>query len=355
MQKYALNRTVQFLLGAAAFVIIIAGMQAASAILIPFLLSAFFAIICAPPLIWLQEKKVPVGLALLLVIASIAIVQVALVSIISASVNDFTHALPLYQARLQEFENGLISWLQGFGLDISEEIFATYFNPELIMGFIGRTLGNVGNVLSDAFLILLLVVFMLLEAAHIPTKLRAILQQPESMGHFKKVVLDINRYLMLKTLISIGTGFTVWLLLVMLRVDYAILLGLVAFFLNYVPNIGSLIAAIPGVLLALVQLGPMSALYAGIGYVVINTVWGNIIEPRLMGRGLGLSELVVFLSLVFWGWVLGPVGMLLSLPLTMTVKIVLEANSDTRWIAILLDSERGVKAALEAKQAKQGG
>jgi len=352
MPKYALNRTVQFLLGAAAFVVIIAGMKAASTILVPFLLSTFFAIICAPPLIWLQEKKVPLGFALLIVIASIAIVQIGLVSIVSASLNDFSNSLPVYQARLQEFENGLINWLQQLGLDISKEIFANYFNPELIMGVVGKALGNVGNVLSDAFLILLLVIFMLLEATHIPTKLRAMLQNPESMSHFKKVVLDINRYLMLKTLISIGTGLTVWFFLVMLRIDYAILLGLVAFFLNYVPNIGSLIAAIPGVLLALVQLGPMPALYAGMGYVAINTVWGNIIEPRIMGRGLGLSELVVFLSLMFWGWVLGPVGMLLSLPLTMTVKIVLEANNETRWIAILLDSESGAKAALDKQKAQ---
>jgi predicted PurR-regulated permease PerM len=106
--------------------------------------------------------------------------------------------------------------------------------------------------------------------------------------------------------------------------------------LNFVPTIGSIIAAIPPVLLALVQLGPFAAIAVGVGYLVLNVVMGSAIEPRFMGRGLGLSTLVVFLSLVFWGWVLGPVGMLLSIPLTMTAKMALEASPSSRWLAQLL-------------------
>ena len=106
--------------------------------------------------------------------------------------------------------------------------------------------------------------------------------------------------------------------------------------LNYVPNIGSIIAAIPAVLLSFIQLDMVHALFAALGYAVVNVVIGSIIEPRVMGRGMGLSTLVVFLSLVFWGWVLGPVGMLLSVPLTMILKIALEHNEDTQWIAVLL-------------------
>ena len=115
--------------------------------------------------------------------------------------------------------------------------------------------------------------------------------------------------------------------------------GTLAFLLNYVPNIGSIIAAIPALLLALVQLGPGAVLWSAIGYLVVNNLVGNVIEPRFMGRGLGLSTLVVFLSLVFWGWVLGPVGMFLSVPLTMTLKIALDSSEETRWIAILLGPE----------------
>ncbi len=150
--------------------------------------------------------------------------------------------------------------------------------------------------------------------------------------------------MVIKTLVSLATGIAIAIWLGVLGVDYAMLWGLLAFLLNYVPNIGSIIAAIPAVLLALVQLGVGSALLAALGFLVVNAAIGNVIEPRFMGRGLGLSTLVVFLSLVFWGWVLGPVGMLLSVPLTMTVKIALESNEDTRWIAILLGPQPSAKS-----------
>jgi len=128
----------------------------------------------------------------------------------------------------------------------------------------------------------------------------------------------------------------IFIWLTILGVDYAVLWGLLAFLLNFVPTVGSFIAAVPAVLLALVQLG---ALYAGLslgGFIVVNLVMGNVIEPRLMGKGLDLSPLVVFVSLVLWGWVLGPVGMLLSIPLTIMIKIALESQHETRWISIML-------------------
>jgi len=136
---------------------------------------------------------------------------------------------------------------------------------------------------------------------------------------------------------SLGTGMTIGIVLWVIGVDYAPVWALVAFLLNYIPNIGSIIAAVPAVLVALIQIGPAAALATGISYIVINTLFGNVIEPRMMGRTLGLSTLVVFLSLVFWGWILGPVGMLLSIPLTMVVKIALETNPHSRWLATLLD------------------
>ena len=124
--------------------------------------------------------------------------------------------------------------------------------------------------------------------------------------------------------------------LMVIGVDYPVMWGMVAFALNFVPNVGSIIAAVPPVLLAVVQLGAASGLAVAACYLAINIVMGNVIEPRYMGKGLGLSTLVVFLSLLFWGWVLGPIGMLLSVVLTMKLKIMLDSNEDTRWLAVLL-------------------
>ncbi len=137
-------------------------------------------------------------------------------------------------------------------------------------------------------------------------------------------------------MVSLATGLLAGFMLWALDVDYFVLWGVVAFMLNYIPNIGSIIAAVPPVLLALITQGPLVAGIIAGGYLVINTVMGNIVEPKFMGKGLGLSTLVVFLSLIFWGWLMGTVGMLLSVPLTMIVKIALETSQEGRWLATLL-------------------
>jgi len=209
------------------------------------------------------------------------------------------------------------------------------------MRMVARTFANLSDVFANTFLILLTVIFMLLEASSVPVKLRAALGggSQVAMDKMGQVALGVNRYLAIKTVVSLVTGAVIAVWLAILGVDYPLLWGLLAFMLNYVPNIGSIIAAIPALLLALIQLDIGSTILVAAGYMATNIVMGNVIEPRIMGKGVGLSTLVVFLSLVFWGWVLGPVGMLLSVPLSMVAKIVLESNEQTRWLAIMLGSE----------------
>jgi predicted PurR-regulated permease PerM len=322
---------------AASFVIVVAGMRAASSILVPFLLSMFIAIICAPPLFWMQRKGVPNALAVLSILVGIVVIGLLLAAFVGSSVNDFSKALPVYEERLSEITSALVSWLQDLGLEISGPVLTDYFDPGKAMKMAANTLAGLSGLLTNVFMILLTVIFILLEASGFPQKLRTALSDPEeSMGQFRSVTESVNRYLALKTVFSLASGVAIAIWLAILGVDFALLWGLVAFLLNYVPNIGSIIAAIPAILLALIQLGVVPALLTCLGYVIINVVFGSILEPKFMGRGLGLSTLVVFLSLVFWGWVLGPVGMVLSVPLTMIVKIAMESHEDTRWIAVML-------------------
>jgi AI-2 transport protein TqsA len=149
--------------------------------------------------------------------------------------------------------------------------------------------------------------------------------------------------LVVKTLISVATGLAIWLWLLILGVDYPVLWGTLAFLLNYVPNIGAIIAAVPAFLLALLQLGVGFALLTVLGFVVVNTGLGNLIEPKLMGRRLSLSALVVFLSMVFWGWILGPIGMILSVPMTSLVKVALESFEGTHGLAIMMGSDTEIE------------
>jgi AI-2 transport protein TqsA len=200
--------------------------------------------------------------------------------------------------------------------------------------------GALSNVLSKTVLIILIVIFILLEAAGFPQKLQAVSNNPKkSLSNFSKIHDNIKRYMAIKTIISFATGLSVSIFLYILGIDYPLLWGMLAFLLNFIPNIGSLIAAIPAVLLALVQFGLGMAGVTALGYLIINTLFGTFLEPKLLGQGLGLSTLVVFLSLIFWGWILGPVGMLLSVPLTMVVKIALDSQEETHWIGIMLGSQ----------------
>jgi len=327
----------RFLINAAAFVVVIAGMRAASEIIVPFLLAVFIAIIFAPLLIWLQRRGVPNTLAVVSILFLILFITLTLVAFVGTSLNGLTNSLPLYQERLATMTSGLFAGLEDVGLGLSTKVIKEYINPGKAMALAANTLKGLSGVLANMFMILLTVVFILLEASGLPKKAAAAMGNPDvSLGRFDDFMDSLNKYLAIKTIFSLATGILVGIWLFILGVDYPILWGLLAFLLNYVPNIGSIIAAIPACLVALIQLGPVYALSAALGYLVLNIAIGSILEPRFMGRGLGLSTLVVFLSLVFWGWVLGPVGMLLSVPLTMIVKIALEGRDDTRKMAILL-------------------
>ena len=342
------NKSAGFILTLAALIIIIAGLKTAQALLVPFLLAFFISIICAGPFFWLQQRKIPAPVALLIVISVVMLGGLVVVTLIGTSVNDFTNEIPVYQEKLQIQTLTLLDWLDRLGIKISKQILLEHFNPGSIMQSAASMLATAGGALTNSFMILLTVVFILFEAAGMPNKLRAALPDADSsLASFEKFSTCVRQYLVIKTIVSLGTGLVVTIGLLFLGLDYAPLWGMIAFLLNYVPNIGSIIAAIPAILLAIIQLGPIYSLLVAALYLVTNIVMGNAIEPRMMGQKLGLSALVIFISLVFWGWVLGPVGMLLSVPLTMVVKIALEINESTRWMAILLSSDVAAKAIAE--------
>jgi len=329
----------QILITLASLVLVLAGLQAAKAILVPFLLAAFIAIISTSPMFWLQRKGLPTWLALLMVVLVVLLLGLLMAGLIGTSVRDLSGSLPDYEAKLRELTTVAVAWLQKRGLNVSAPFLTALLDPGAAMKLVTTLLNALGNVVTNGFLVLMTVIFMLLEASSFPVKLRAILGADSSLAQLDSFVSNVKHYMLIKTLVSLATGVLVTVWVAILGVDLPLLWGLLAFALNYVPNIGSVIAGLPAVLLTLVQLGPLRALLVAIGYVVINLLIGSLLEPRFMGRGLGLSTLVVFLSLLFWGWLLGPVGMLLSVPLTMTAKIALDSRDDTRWLATLLGAE----------------
>jgi len=208
-----------------------------------------------------------------------------------------------------------------------------------LMKFIGSFITSMGTVFADMFLIQLTAIFILFESYILPKKIHAAFGESNLSHNSREIIRSINQYLAIKAVTSLVTGLLITVWLSIIGVDFPVLWGVIAFMLNFVPTIGSIIAAVPTVLLSLVQLGVDSSLLVVLGYFLVNMLVGNVWEPRIMGKGLGLSTLVVFLSLTFWGWVFGSVGMLLSVPFTMIAKIILEKTPETHWIAILLGSE----------------
>ena len=318
----------------AAIVIIIAGMKQAASLLVPFLLSVFIAVLSLPAMKSLEKRGLGAGLALVLVVTGVFAAGFLLSLLIGTAIDDFSRSLPDYQQQISAQKDRLISWLAAIGVDVPVSLSRDIFDPNAAMRLLSSIFRGFGSVLTNSFLIFITVIFILLEASSFSRKFAQISdQRSEFVDAF---VGKLNSYMGIKALTSLVTGVLVTLWLWLLGVDHAQLWGVMAFLLNFVPNIGSIIAAVPAVLLALVQLGTGTALLVAAGYLVVNVVIGSVLEPRFMGKGLGLSTLVVFLSLVFWGWVLGPVGMLLSVPLTITVKLALDSNRDTRWLGVLL-------------------
>lgn len=261
---------------------------------------------------------------------------------INSTVREFTASIPLYKILLQEkvFTLAQLAKQWNLPIQVSREMVQEWFDPSVLMNFISHLLLNFSGVVTNTFVLCLVVILMLFEAPTAKHKLALVLSQGENVEaherHINRVLQSVIRYLGVKTVISLLTGGCIWLLLACLNVQYAVLWGMLSFLLNYIPNIGSIIAGVPIIVQALLLNTFPEALGVFVGVITINMLIGNLLEPKMMGKTLGLSTLVVFLSLLFWGWLLGSVGMLLSVPLTMAVKIALESSPTTRHYAALL-------------------
>jgi len=318
-------------------VIILSGIRVAADIIVPFILALFIAVVLNPVLQRMVKLRIPRVIAVSLLIVIIVMLMVLLLAYLGTSLNELARTLPQYRSSLVIPLKNLEPWLQRAGIGVSVDELVKYIDPNAAMTLVTNLLAQLSNAMSSIFLLLLTVVFMLLEVPQLPNKLKQMMRRPiEGMAAIQRAIDSVSHYLVLKTAISIVTGLVAWGMLAALDVRFAFVWGLLAFALNYIPNIGSVLAAIPPIAQVLVFSGLYDALVVFAGYLVINLVFGNILEPRIMGRGLGLSTLVVFLSLIFWGWLLGPVGMLLSVPLTIIVKIALEQTNGGQSIAVLL-------------------
>lgn len=356
----------------AALVIVVAGLREIRPIALPFLVALFLSVLSAPLLGWLTGHRVPRWLAIIAAVLANVAVLAGMLLLVGNSVRQMTDSLPVYQQRFENRAADGLDWLEARGIDTSEFAWlqaraqgdatgdseagaeadseateipigsgggdgGALIGLDSLFDLLTNMVRGVASVLTLLLLVVLMMVFLLAEASNLPKKLEGALGwSREDLQRMSKAQGEVQRYLVYKTLISALTGVLVTGWVWLLGVSFPVLWGLIAFALNYIPSLGSIIAAVPAMLLAWIDLGAPTALLVGLGYLVVNMVLGNFLEPHLMGRRLGISTLVVFLSLVFWGWLWGPLGMLLSVPLTMILRIALDNTEDFRWLAQMI-------------------
>ena len=322
---------------AAAGAIVLLFLRVAESVFAPVLLAFFIAVVAAPPLRWMQRKGVPKWGALALVAFVLLDVGSIFALITTGALEGFRNTLPDYQERLTLLNEQFGLWLEGIGIANSREALPDIFDPALVAALVRLALSNAGSLFASGLLVLLTVVFILVEAPSLWRKLQAAYAlEAESEARMRQMLGALNRYMVIKTGTSLATALFIWVWLSFLGIDFAVLWAILAFLLNFVPYVGAFLMAVPAVLMALVQADLQTALLVSLGYLFTNVLIGTVMEPRIMGRGLGISPLAVLLSLLLWSWALGSVGAFLAVPLTMVLMIALEASPHTRPISILL-------------------
>jgi len=340
----------------AALTVVVLGLKQASDFFIPVLVAFFIATVSFPLLNFLREKRVPRGLAVLLTVAvdfvflaALAVLAITLIGDLQEKWNSKYAAEVSTQIR--EGSESLALKLNEYGVrdakkKIDEAVNNNLSNLQNIRfekiwdvgtGVLGRVVGFLGTSLIT----LILTVFMLSEARMFGRRLEAIsLARGPNLSRMLSATKDIQRFLAIKTAVSLVTGVLAGLLCWAAGLDFYVLWGILAFFFNFIPVVGSIIAGVPPTILALLVAGFPNAILVAGGYLLINNFLGNFVEPMLVGRRFGISTLVVVISVIFWGWLWGPIGMLLAVPLTMVLKVILESSEEFRWIGVAISAEQ---------------
>lgn len=328
----------------ACLVVILAGLKAASEIVIILFLAIFIASIVSTIINFLEQKRIPKILSYLVVIGIFSLITLLLSYIVNISLKDFLTNLPQYEKQLQGLVVNTIALGESYGIEVDKKTILEALSFSSFFGITTNLIGSIGTFLSKFLLLIIGIAFILAESKSFEKKLKIIFEKErDKLEHFNLFSHNIKNYFLVKTFTSFLTGFLIAVILIFFDINYPILWGVIAMLFNFIPVVGSIIAAIPAVLLSLVSADINTTIVLIILYVAINISISNIIEPKFMGKELGLSPLIIFFSLILWGWVLGIVGMFLAVPITMTLKIAFSSNTSTKWISILMSDIGGKK------------
>jgi len=318
-------------------VILIAGLKAGSSIIVPLLMAFFWFLLFLPLVNRLRTFGIPDLFTTIIVFAITLLIVLVVGTFLVTSGQDLIANLPMYQEKYHELIPKITGFFERFGISLEQNHIIDFFDPMKIIDYTARFLKSMGDIMTNGMMTLIVVLFLFLESSMLIKKMFYLLQTEESKKDVMSFIKNINTYFSIKTLTSALTGIIIYGMLAFFDLEYASLFGFIAFLLNYIPSIGSMMAAIPAILISLLQLNFIDTTFIVLGYLVVNNLIGNLLEPKLLSNGVGISTLFIFLSMIFWGWILGPVGMFLSVPLTIILKMACMHSQKWKWVSVVLD------------------
>lgn len=334
--------------------VVLTGMKIAANVLVPIVYAFFLAVLSYPMVRWLRRHRVPAGLALgITMLVNLG----ALAGMVTVGVRlliSFWRDLPHYLRGLERYSNDAASWLEANGVAGAKATVSGLFDwnnligwatQQDVMGNLGAlgisTFGTLATFLASLIMVIIVMMFILMEAHGTQSRLQAVsLSGGPDLSGLMRSADDIQKYLGVKTLISALTGLMAGFWCWFFDLHYPLLWALLAFLFNYIPAVGSTAASVPAIVEALVQHGPGTAIFVAIGYGGINFFLDNFVQPTMLGNRFGISPLVVILSVIFWGWLWGPLGMFLAVPLTMVLKVLLDNNAEFQWISVAMAKKK---------------
>jgi AI-2 transport protein TqsA len=328
------------LLPLACFVVALYGLAIARPFLVPVVFAAFLAALGAPGVNWLRKHHVPAWLAVTIVLLLFAGGLTGLAGLVIESINTIAARAPALEERGTAVMRDVTHWASAHGFEISTSHILKMLSSGDVVGVAGGALGQVASLLTNVLVVLLIFAFWLVEATGFPQKLQIALGHEPGSGKTRRMGTEVNKYLVVKSYICAATGLCVGILLWIFDIEFAVLWGLSAFLLNYIPSVGLIIATVVPALTTLLLQGPWKMFLVILSFFLAGIIVGYGVEPALLGRRLGLSAFMVFMSLFFWGALWGPAGMFLAVPLTVLIKLALEENPKTEWAAILMDNTK---------------
>ncbi|HZW41588.1 MAG TPA: AI-2E family transporter [Agromyces sp.] len=348
------HRNAFILMGIAGGAVAAFGLAAIAGIFAP----VFFALvltICVHPLrVWLEKRGVPRGLATGSVITAVTLLLLAFGYLVIVAFGQFAELIPQFSAQITGWIQGVGDWLTSLGINSKQlSDIASSFDPSQLVGFVGGLIGGLTGWITVLVIIFTMLLLMAMDAGYVPTLFRQLYpERPLVVGSLVAYGNNVRRYMVVTTVLGLAQGFVDWIALLILQVPGAFIWGLLAFICSFIPNIGYFLAIIPPIIFGGLVGGWPTVIAVIVVYGVINAVIQSVIQPRVVGKAVSLSQTITFFSVLFWAVVIGPIGAILAIPLTLVVRLILvDTNPQMSWMRPMigeLDETRAMMAQIDA-------